>query len=202
MTPDLLDTDDAADVGEILAAAMFNDPLAAAIFPEVEDREALLPLHFEALARYAALFGQVNGLGDPPEAAALWLTPGETSMPPERLVAAGLNTHADVVGADASERFFAVMEHMESVHDELIDRDHWHLQLIGVAPDVQQDGYGAALLAEVLEEADQSLQPVYLETFAPETVAYFENQGFEVMAADHDPVLGLKYWAMLREPIA
>ena len=123
-------------------------------------------------------------------------------MPPERLVAVGLNIHAGVVGADASERFFAVMEHMETVHGELIDRDHWYLQLVGVAPDVQQGGYGAALLTEVLEEADQSLQPVYTETFAPETVAYFEGQGFEVMAADHDPALGLKYWAMIREPIA
>lgn len=202
MTPDYLDTDSAEDVGHILAAALFNDPLAAALFPEIEDREALLPLHLEALARYSALFGEVHGIGDPIEAAALCLTPGQTEMPPDKLVAAGLNTHAEVIGVDASERFFAVLEHLEGVHTALIDRDHWHLQLIGVAPDVQQGGYGAALLTPVLEEADQALQPIYLETFAPETVAYFENLGFEVLASDHDPVLGLKYNAMLREPVA
>lgn len=202
LDPDHLDTDSAEEVGHVLAAAMFNDPLAAATFPEIEDREALLPLHLEALARYCALFGEVHGLGDPLEAAAIWLTPGETEMPPDRLVAAGLNTHAAVIGDEASERFFAVMEHMEGVHAALIDRDHWYLQIIGVSPDVQQGGYGAALLALVLQEADQALQPVYLETFAPETVAYYEALGFEVMASDHDPVLGLKYWAMLREPTA
>ena len=52
---------------------MFNDPLAVAIFPEVEDREALSPLHPEALARFGALFGQVQGLCDPAEAAAVVL---------------------------------------------------------------------------------------------------------------------------------
>lgn len=202
MTPDDLDTDDAEEVGRILASAMFNDPLAAATFPEVEDREALLPLHLEALARYCALFGQVHGLGDPMEAAAIWLVPGETEMATERLVAAGLDTHAEVIGPEASERFFGVMEHMEGVHAEVVDRDHWHLLALGVAPDVQQGGYGSALLMPVLDEADQALQPVYLETFAPETVAYYENLGFEVMASDRDPVLGLKYWAMLREPVA
>lgn len=202
MTPDHLDTDDAEEVGHILAAAMFNDPLAAATFPEIEDREALLPLHLEALVRYCALFGRVEGLGDPLEAAAIWLVPGETEMPPERLVAAGFNTHAEVIGDEASERFFGVMEHMEGVHADAIDRDHWYLQVIGVSPDVQQSGYGAALLAPVLEEADQALQPIYLETFAAETVAYYENLDFEVVATDRDPVLGLKYWAMLREPVA
>lgn len=202
MTPDYLDTDSAEDVGLVLAAAMFNDPLAAATFPEIEDREALLPLHFEALARYCALFGEVHGLGDPLEAAAIWLTPGETEMAPDKMVTAGLNTHAGTIGYEASERFFGVMEHMEGVHAALIDREHWRLQTIGVAPDAQQGGYGAALLAPVLEEADQALQPVYLETFAAETVAYYENLGFQVMASDHEPVLGLKYWAMLREPAA
>lgn len=202
MTPDYLDTDSAEEVGHVLAAAMFNDPLAAALFPEIEDREALLPLHFEALARYCALFGEVHGLGDPVEAAAIWLTPGETEMPPDRLVAAGLNTHAEVIGHEASERFFAMVEHLEGVHTALIDRDHWYLQIIGVTPDVQQNGYGAALLAPALEEADQALQPIYLETFSAETVAYYEALGFEVMASDRDPVLGLNYWAMLREPVA
>ena len=202
MTPDHLDTDDTEEVGQVLAAAMFNDPLAAATFPEIEDREALLPLHLEALARYCALFGQVHGLGDPLEAAAIWLVPGETEMTEERLVAAGMNTHAEVIGYEASERFFGVVEYMDAVHAEVIDGDHWYLQVIGVAPDVQQGGYGSALLAPVLEEADQALQPVYLETFAAETVGYYENLGFEVMASDREPVLGLKYWAMLREPVA
>ncbi len=202
MTPDHLDTDDAEEVGQILAAAMFNDPLAIATFPEVEDREALLPLHLEALARYGALFGQVQGLGDPVEAAAIWLVPGATEVTEDNLIAAGFNTHAEVIGHEASERFFAVVEHMDSVHAEVIDKDHWYLQVIGVAPDVQQGGYGNALLAPVLEEADQALQPVYLETFAAETVGYYENLGFEVVAADREPVLGLRYWAMLREPVA
>lgn len=202
MTPEHLDTDSAEEVGHILASAMFNDPLAAATFPEIEDREALLPLHFEALARYCALFGEVHGIGDPLEAAAIWLAPGETEMSPERLVTAGFNTHAEVIGEEASERFFGVMEHMEGVHAALIDRDHWYLQMIGVSPDVQQGGYGSALLTPALEEADQALQPIYLETFAAETVAYYENLGFEVLASDRDSVLGLKYWAMLREPVA
>lgn len=202
MTPEHLDTDSAEEVGHILASAMFNDPLAAATFPEIEDREALLPLHLEALARYCALFGEVHGIGDPLEAAAIWLAPGETEMSPERLVTAGFNTHAEVIGEEASERFFGVMEHMEGVHAALIDRDHWYLQMIGVSPDVQQGGYGSALLTPALEEADQALQPIYLETFAAETVAYYENLGFEVLASDRDSVLGLKYWAMLREPVA
>lgn len=179
---------------------MFDDPLAVRMLPDDNARRQSLPILLSALARYCTLFGEVHTLGTPLSACAIWLPPGETEMTPDRMKAAGMADLADRFGPTPFARFSAVMDHMGAVHDSVIPGDHWYLQVIGIDPTHQRSGQGAALLTPVLARADSSQYPCFLETFAGNTVPYYQRFGFQVVAAGKDPAAQLDYWAMRRDP--
>lgn len=195
-----LGTEDTPEIGRVLARAMFDDPLANYMLPDSADRARLLPVHLATLARYCTMFGEVYGAGSPLGGCALWLPPGETDITPERAEAAGLDGLEKAIGADAFARFFGVVEHTEDAHNKAMGQDHWYLQVIGVDPAAQASGLGQALLSPILARADKDGYPCYLETFAHNTIGYYQKRGFETVAAQVDPVSGLSFWTMKRPP--
>ncbi len=77
---------------------------------------------------------------------------------------------------------------------------HYYLVFLGVHPDWQGRGLGAALLAPVLERCDAEHKPAFLEASTPRNRALYERHGFEVMdefalGRDAPP-----QWRMWREP--
>lgn len=195
-----LTSKDAPQAGVALAKAMMNDPLAGYFLPDPEDRKRLLPKHLAVLARYCILFGEAHAIGTSLESCAIWLPPGEAEITPERAEAAGMDQLAEVIGEQAVEKFFGVIEHMEGIHSEVVTDDHWYLQVIGVDPTLQKSGHGRALLSPIIRRADQTGHPCYLETFAQGTVGYYQKLGFDTVASGTEPSSGLAYWAMKREP--
>lgn len=193
--------DDADRVGEALARAFFNDPLAAYMLPDPEDRRRLLPWHFATLARYGALFGAAYTTTDTIRGAAVWLPPGEAEMTPERIEAAGMDQAPDVIGAEPFERFMGVMEHMEGLRASDMPDDHWYLAAIGVEPEATREGLGSELLRPALETADAQGQPCYLETVQPDNARFYEKHGFVVVRDGIEPASGLRYWTFRRAPI-
>ena len=73
---------------------------------------------------------------------------------------------------------------------------HWYLDLLGVAPDVQGQGHGGALLAELLERVDADDAPSYLETDRRASRAFYERAGYGVVGEER--VLGVRVWRMQR----
>ena len=191
---------DAAQAGITLAKAMMDDPLAAYFLPDPQVRKRLLPKHLAVLARYCILFGEAHAIGASLQSCAIWLPPRETEVTPERAEAAGMEQLAEIIGAQAIEKFFGVIEHMEGVHSKVMTDDHWYLQVIGVDPTLQNSGHGRALLLPILRRADQTGHPCYLETFAQGTVGYYQKLGFETVTSGIEPSSALAYWTMKREP--
>ncbi len=63
--------------------------------------------------------------------------------------------------------------------------DAWYFQALGIRPDLQHAGRGAALLRTALALVDAAGVPSYLETNVPANVAYYERFGY---AAVREPV--------------
>lgn len=53
---------------------------------------------------------------------------------------------------------------------------------VGVLPHEQRKGYGSALVHHVLDKADETKHPVYVEASDSSSVKFFENFGFKVQA--------------------
>lgn len=191
---------DAESAGDTLGKAFFGDPVASYMLPDAGERRRLLPWHFATLARYGALFGETYATIGNVRGVAVWLTPGETAMTPERLAAAGMEQAPAVLGTKAWERFMVVMEFMEGLHSTDMPGDHWYLAAIGVDPEAAGKGLGSALLRSVLEVADTQGKPCYLETAAANNKPFYEKHGFVVVRQGIEPASGLDYWTFHREP--
>jgi ribosomal protein S18 acetylase RimI-like enzyme len=57
---------------------------------------------------------------------------------------------------------------------------HYYLPFIGVAPQWQGRGFGAALMRPMLERCDAEGAPAYLEASTARNRALYERHGFEV----------------------
>ena len=90
-------------------------------------------------------------------------------------------------------------EHVDSVHQRLAPFKHWFLQAIGVAPQIQGEGYAGKLLRPMLARMDEEGIPCYLETLEEQNVPLYEHFGFEVIEKSNVPETSLTNWAMLRE---
>ena len=73
---------------------------------------------------------------------------------------------------------------------------HVHLGPIGVAPGMQRQGIGTALMNRYIEQLEQESAMGYLETDRPENVEFYKKFGFVV---NHEEiVIGAPTWYMWR----
>ena len=73
---------------------------------------------------------------------------------------------------------------------------HWYLAVLGVAPERQRSGNGAALLRAFVEKVDAGGEPSYLETDRHENIAFYAREGYEVKR--EVTVLDVPVWCMWR----
>jgi ribosomal protein S18 acetylase RimI-like enzyme len=77
---------------------------------------------------------------------------------------------------------------------------HYYLTFVGVEPEWQGRGLGAALMRPILDRCDEAKLPAYLEASSPRNRVLYERHGFEVteeFALGHgSPPL----WRMWRPP--
>ena len=184
-----------------LARAFHDDPLQSYTLPDPVERAARSPGHFAPLLEYGLRFGRVLTTEGEPRGAAIFLPPGETVVTEERAAAAGLDRLPAVLGADAAERFFAVLEAVDPFHKTDVPPEHWYVFVLGVEPSAQGHGLGRALLTPVIEEARRDGLPCYLETSAPKNVDFYRHLGFRVLRDIDDQRSGLRLWTLRLDPM-
>lgn len=74
---------------------------------------------------------------------------------------------------------------------------HWYLATLGVHPDAQRRGVGHALVAPLLQRADEDGVATYLETDRAANLPFYENLGFQIL--EESRVLDTAVWHMQRE---
>ena len=90
---------------------------------------------------------------------------------------------------------------IEKAHARVIHQPHYYLEILGVDPKYQGQGYSSKLLRPVLAHADKHRKKCYLETQSQNNVSLYRHFGFEVVetiAVDFDPE---PYSLMLRKPV-
>jgi len=187
---------------ESLARAFHKDPLQVYVFPDAAERSARSPAHFAPLLRYGMLFGEVLTTQGKPLGAAVWLPPETWEVTPERAAAAGLDDLPNVLGEAAAERFFSVLGATDPYHHRDVPPAHWYLMVVGVSPEARGQGLGRALLEPVMNRADASGLPCYLETAQPDNVEFYEYIGFKKIVEVVEPQSGLRMWTFRRDPPA
>jgi len=163
---------------EVLARAFRDNPLDVAVI----GRRPASRLRSNRAAMRASLVAS-RGLGLRLEAAsgaralgALLATPPDRHPLPEPPPAEQLRCLV-LQGPRVISRWAAVGERLHAHHP--LER-HWYLGLLGVAPDRQGRGVGAALLGAFLARVDADRLPAYLETDRERNVRFYARFGFAV----------------------
>jgi GNAT superfamily N-acetyltransferase len=183
---------EATGIAATLARSFFDDPVMRWAIPDDGRRRHVLPDFFELSAGAIQPYGETLVAGDA-AGAALWVPPGRQAVgdDPE---AFGRRME-QIAGSDAA-RVFEIAALLDEHHPH---GSFFYLQFIGVQPDQQGRGIGAALLTPVLERADRLGLPAYLEATSPRNRRLYERHGFHA-AGDLAPLGGPPLWPMWRQP--
>ncbi len=189
--------------GSVLARAFTNDPLTEYVFGGRDDSLRRLGWLHETSVRYALRSGRAYTTPDV-EGVAAWLRPGATELTILGMLRAGMFAAPLRIGPAACVRLSRYDRRREALHARSMPDSHWYLLLLGVDPNLQGRGLGRALMQPVLDEADATGTPCYLDTTNPKVVAFYERHGFEsvgVEAMAIGPDGGrLQMWGMVRRP--
>ncbi len=75
---------------------------------------------------------------------------------------------------------------------------HWHVDPIGVTPDLQEQGIGSQMMEYYCNHVDKLGMAAYHETDQPQNVKFYERFGFKVVG--EESINGVLNWYLWRPP--
>nr|WTB33597.1 GNAT family N-acetyltransferase [Streptomyces sp. NBC_00830] len=187
------EAEDREQVVRLLAEAFHLDPVSGWVFPDEAHRRAVHGKFLGVFVDVTLTEGRIDLLEDG-TAVALWLPVPAGAPTEEDTTPALMRATAD----PDNERAELVGRLTGAIHPH--DRAHEYLLMIGVSPDRQGEGIGAALIADVLERCDRDGVPAYLEASSARSRRLYERLGFTFMGTTVELPNGPSMWPMWREP--
>jgi ribosomal protein S18 acetylase RimI-like enzyme len=184
----------------VLGRAFAEYELFRYYFPdETERRAAADRLSFIELS-VCLKYGEVYTSSEKLEGVAAWLPPGKAPFGARQIIRSVPLSTLFRFGRQGAGRMRSYGRLVDNLHCRLVPYPHWYLQIIGVGPAYQGQGFSSRLLRPVLERIDRERMPCYLETNSGKNVAIYRRFGFEVVSEDRMPGTELTIFAMLRKP--
>lgn len=184
--------------GGLLTASHHEYPAFRRLFPDPALRSRVMRSIHTAAARDVARHGRaltahVDGLL---VGVAFWLAPGQFPLSPARK--ARMTWPLARAAATAPSAFARLARTGAAMERSLPDERFWYLMALGVHPDAQRRGVGAALLTASLAMVDTGMQRCYLHTSDPANVVYYQRWGFEPTEVIRAGPTAPPYQAMFR----
>lgn len=165
---------------------------------ETERRAAADTFSFISLS-LCLKYGEVYASSEKLEGVAAWLPPGKAPFGGWQVIRSVPLPILVRFGRQGAGRMWAYGRFENKLHRKLVPYPHWYLQIIGVDPAYQGQGFSSRLLRPVLERIDREQMPCYLETNAKKNVAIYRRFGFEVVSEDKLTGTEVTTFAMLRK---
>jgi GNAT superfamily N-acetyltransferase len=184
-----------------LVAAFWDYPETIHLLPDVRRRHRVLPRYLASDCTDAHAHNSLFGawVGGRLVGVAAWLPPAAYPIPLRRQIAqAAQLLPALPWGAPAAREALRGQASNRLHHPK--DRPHHYLRALGVDPDHQRSGIGAALLRPVLAQADEEQVGCFLTTATRDNVDYYEQFGFTVLATYRPTSRWPDVWSMWRPP--
>ncbi|MGH2412533.1 MAG: GNAT family N-acetyltransferase [Microcystaceae cyanobacterium] len=184
----------------VIARALYNYPLFRSLMPDPQQRKNRLPLLTGYLVRAGMLYGEAYTTSAKMEGVAVWLAPNTDISVLELLFRVGLIACPLTLGLKVFQGAWNYVQHIEKLSQRHLSGSSWYLQVIGVTPAYQKQGYGRSLIEPMLARFREQKIPCCLDTEEENNVAYYERYGFEVVEASTIAGTNNVCWFMVKEP--
>jgi ribosomal protein S18 acetylase RimI-like enzyme len=189
-------------LADILAEAMYKDPMYYYIFNDKELNCRYFSAFWKAILKYTIKFGVVLTTEDYLGAACL-LPPDKTDFTFKNLMKTGFKVPLSILRFPIS-KMISTMDILFSLgeyQNQTLPEPHWYLMEIGVKPEEQGKGIGGSLLRKLIEIAGNDKKPIYLETETEKNVQLYQKYGFEVVNETILKKHNLRYYLMVRNTV-
>jgi GNAT superfamily N-acetyltransferase len=187
---------DTGEITALVAAAMWDGPVARWLHPDPAVRRRESPGYFEIFVEHAGRYGEVYAAGDPdtgrPSGVALWF-PLTSMIPPP----ADYDRRLKETTGSAFDRVRELDAALDAHHP--FDPHHY-LAFLAVHPDHQKRGIGSALLNRHHARLDRAGIPAYLEANDPRNRDLYLRHGYACRSVIQLPD-GPPLWTMWRAPM-
>jgi len=144
-------------------------------------------------------YGEVYATSEKVEGVAGWLPPGKAPFGSWQVMRSVPLAVILRFGRQGAARMQAYGRFIDNLHRKLLPYPHWYLQIIGVDPLYQGQGFTSRLVRPMLERIDRERMPCALDTNIDQNVAIYRRFGFEVIAEDKLPGTEVTSFIMLRK---
>jgi ribosomal protein S18 acetylase RimI-like enzyme len=145
-------------------------------------------------------YGEVYATSEKLEGVAAWLPPGKATFGGWQVLRSAPLPVIFRFGRQGAGRLQAYGRFIASLHRKLVPYPHWFLQIIGVDPVYQGQGFTSRLVRPMLERMDCEQMPCALETNIAKNVDIYRRFGFGVISEDKVPGTEVTSFLMLRTP--
>jgi GNAT superfamily N-acetyltransferase len=192
MKPERAKSAEVAALAITFALAFAHDPMT------VWRRPTATPSDLRAY--YGAIVAEYVGLGvmwqtHGCRAGAAWLGPEDVARREEKRRADRRATESREAPAKAPESVL-----WDWLDARLPRQPVWFLDLIGVSPESQRQGWGSELVALGVDRARAARCPAFLETSLEANVTFYESHGFRIVEEGIPPGGGPVVWFMQASP--
>jgi ribosomal protein S18 acetylase RimI-like enzyme len=194
-----LNTSQIKPAAEMLARAFQDYPLNYYFIPDASERGNKLHYIYEKFIRSGVLYGEVYATSPNLEGVAAWLPSEKVDVMLWRVIRTGTFSLLFRFGKGFISRQLPVGKYISLKHKRHTPFRHWFLQVIGVDPKFQGEGYASTLMKAMLARIDEEHLPCYLDTEDERNVPFYQHFGFKVLEEDIIPATEIRTWAMLRE---
>ena len=180
--------------------AFIDYPMFTCYFRDAAQRSRKLTWYLRNALKVAMRYGEVLATADL-AGVIFTLLPGHTTITDWEYLRCGYATAPLVLGVDDFARSQVGENAVNKAHAELMqDQPHYYLWGLTVDPLHKAQGYGKAMLAQLIEKAQASQLPIYLETHTEKNVAYYQNLGFECLHKATIDSFNLPFWCLRWTP--
>jgi ribosomal protein S18 acetylase RimI-like enzyme len=181
----------------MLADAFQHDPVWNAVFGDATLAQRAYA--FETPVRYCLKYGEVYAPSEALGGVAAWAPGVLAEFTSWRILRSGALWPAMKTGVQLARRMQPIFKPIELDRRAYIGgKPYIYLQVIGVAPAFQGQGFGAQLLRALIEKSEQAGISLYLETETEANVSMYEHFGFTVIKEIVLPIIDLPMWEMTR----
>jgi ribosomal protein S18 acetylase RimI-like enzyme len=172
---------DVPRAADVLSASFVDYPIFEHVIPDQATRKRRLAHIFRFLVRLGLAHGEVLAPSGRIEGVSIWYRSDLENNSALAAFRAGLVGLYLRVGHGATSRLIQVSAQKTRVRAKLLSQPYCLLDMIGVDPALQGQGFARTMIEEKLRELDGQRLPCYLETSREATAKYYERFGFEIV---------------------